>query len=47
MFILCFIYFVPACIFIVISYDEIKDSMDDTDSPLSLFTFGALIFKNN
>ena len=45
--IIAIIYFIPAAIFIYNSYKEIKDSMISSDSPISVFTFGALIFNKH
>lgn len=47
MLLLAVIYFIPAAIFIYNSYLEIKSSMTSSDSPVSVFTFGALVFNKH
>ena len=46
MLILGIVYFIPAAIFIYFSYQDVKSKMSSKDSPVSVFTFGALIFKD-
>ena len=45
--ILSIVYFIPSAIFIYMSYQEIKSKMTAKDSPVSIFTFGALIFDGD